>query len=405
MAEAATPEYFTFDPMDASKTKDWSRLSRIRAEQPVVRPAEGVVYTSLWPDTDEVFRGYKRFSSVGDMRAPGVTVPLEESFLGEIDAPLHPKIRRLLLKGFTLRAANDAEGWTRDNVRRRLKTVADQGKGDLMAVLALPLPGSVAAHALGLPDDVHDEVMHWCNELLHSTWPAMGKTERGEGIANAFPELSAIIDDHIAQRRGRPVDADSDLLTIMVNAEDEGWRLPEQHVRTLAVNILAGSLSSSYMLGSLFYRYVTHVADFAEVLAADRSLIPAAVEESLRHEAPVAFLFRTALDDTEVGGCPIHKGEHMMMGIASANRDDAVFPDGSEFRLDRENARQHLAFGAGPHLCLGNHLTRMVGKVVLEETLDLFPPGTLSLAPGYEWKCVAHPLEYGPESVDVVVAR
>jgi cytochrome P450 len=95
----------------------------------------------------------------------------------------------------------------------------------------------------------------------------------------------------------------------------------------------------------------------------------------------------------------------MMMGIASANRDDAVFPDGSEFRLDRENVRQHLAFGAGPHLCLGNHLTRMVGKVVLEETLDLFPPGVLSLAPGYEWKCVAHPMEYGPESLDVVVKR
>jgi cytochrome P450 len=405
MAEAATPEPFMFDPMDMTKTKDWSLLSRIRAQAPVVRPTEGVVYTSLWADTDAVFRGYKRFSSVGDMRAPGVTVPLEESFLGEIDAPLHPKIRRLLLKGFTLRAANDAEGWTRDNVRRRLQTVATQGNGDLMAVLALPLPGSVAAHALGLPDDVHDEVMHWCNELLHSTWPATGKTERGEGIGNAFPELSAIIDDHIAQRRGRPVDAGADLLTIMVSADDDGWQLPEQHVRTLAVNILAGSLSSSYMLGNLFYRYITHVADFAEVIAADRSLIPAAVEESLRHEAPVAFLFRTALEDTEIGGCPIHKGEHMMMGIASANRDDAVFPDGSEFRLDRENVRQHLAFGAGPHLCLGNHLTRMVGKVVLEETLDLFPPGVLSLAPGYEWKCVAHPMEYGPESLDVVVTR
>jgi cytochrome P450 len=394
-----------FDPMDTSRTKDWSLLSRIRAEEPVLRPTEGVVYTSLWRETDEVFRGYRRFSSVGDMRAPGVTVPLEESFLGEIDAPLHPKIRRLLLKGFTLRAANDAEGWTRDNVRRRLAPVAAQGTGDLMAALALPLPGSVAAHALGLPDSVHDDVMNWCNELLHSTWPALGKTERGEGIANAFPELSTVIDDQIAQRRGLAVDETSDLLSIMVNAEDDGWQLPEQHVRTLAVNILAGSLSSSYMLGNLFYRYITHVDDFAAVIAADRSLIPAAVEESLRHEAPVAFLFRTALDDTEVGGCPVHKGEHMMMGIASANRDDAVFPGAEEFRLDRENARQHLAFGAGPHLCLGNHLTRMVGKVVLEETLDLFPPGALSLAPGYEWQCVAHPMEYGPESLEVVVSR
>jgi cytochrome P450 len=402
---SATDEQFAFDPMDASRTKDWALLQRIRAEQPVVRPTEGVVYTSVWDDTDAVFRGWKKFSSVGDMRAPGVTVPIEESFLGEIDAPLHPQIRRLLLKGFTLKAANEAEEWTRANVRRRLLPIAEQGNGDLMATLALPLPGSVAAHALGIPDELHDQVMDWCNELLHSTWPSLGKTERGEGIAQAFPELSAVLDEQIATRREASAGGDeADLLSIMVRSEDaDGFRLPEQHVRTLAINILAGSLSSSYMLGNLFYRYVTHGDDFSRVIAADRSLIPAAVEESLRHEAPVAFLFRTALEDSEVGGCPVQKGEHLMMGIASANRDAAVFPDGEEFRLDRDNTRKHLAFGAGPHLCLGNHLTRMVGKVVLEETLDLFPPGTLQLAPGYEWTCVAHPLEYGPESVDVVV--
>ncbi len=398
-------EKFAFDPMDTSRNKDWSLLAQIRAEQPVVRPAQGVVYTSLWKQTDEVFRGYRRFSSVGDMRAPGVTVPMEESFLGEIDAPLHPQIRRILLKGFTLKRADAAEEWTRGNVRRRLTPIADKGEGDLMATLALPLPGSVAAHELGIPDELHDQVMDWCNELLHSTWPALGKTERGEGIAGAFPEMAATLDELIAERREASADGPADLLAIMVQSDVDGYRLPEQHVRTLAVNILAGSLSASYMLGNLFYRYVTHVDDFASVIAGDRSLIPAAVEESLRYEAPVAFLFRTALDDTEVGGCPVHKGEHMMMGINSANRDDSVFPNGSDFRMDRDNTRQHLSFGAGPHLCLGNHLTRMVGKVVLEETLDLFPPGTLGLAPGYEWKCVAHPMEYGPETLDVVVKR
>ncbi len=396
---------YAFDPMDATRTKDWSLLAQIRQECPVVRPTEGVVYTSLWKDTDEVFRGYRRYSSVGDMRAPGVTVPMEESFLGEIDAPLHPRIRKLLLQGFTLRAAQAAEEWTRANVRRRLQPIADAGEGDFMATLAIPLPGSVAAHELGIPDELHDQVMDWCNELLHSTWPALGRTERGEGIAGAFPEFAAVLDDLIAERRnatGEP----ADLLAIMVrNEAEDGWKLPEQHVRTLAINILAGSLSSSYMIGNLLYRYVTDVDGFARVIDADRSLIPDAVEESLRFEAPVAFLFRTALEDGEIGGCPVHQGEHMMMGIASANRDDSVFPDGSSYRLDRDNTRKHLAFGAGPHLCLGNHLTRMVGTVILEEMLDLFPPGTLRLADGYEWACVAHPMEYGPESLDVVVTR
>src|ERR1700733_15029288 len=105
MSNADTDSEFAFDPMDSSRTKDWALLERIRKEQPVVRPAEGVVFTSLFDDTNQVIRNSKRFSSVGDMRAPGVVVPEEESFLGEIDAPLHPKIRRLLLRGFTLRAA------------------------------------------------------------------------------------------------------------------------------------------------------------------------------------------------------------------------------------------------------------------------------------------------------------
>ena len=87
-----------FDPMDASKTKDWDLLARIRQSQPVLRPTEGVVFTARFDDTATVFKDARRFSSAGDMRAPGVTVPEEESFLGELDAPLHPKIRRILLR-------------------------------------------------------------------------------------------------------------------------------------------------------------------------------------------------------------------------------------------------------------------------------------------------------------------
>jgi cytochrome P450 len=403
---APVNEKFAFDPMDTSKNKDWSMLEAIRHECPVVRPAPGVVYTSLYGDTNEVFRSWRQFSSVGDMRAPGVTVPTEESFLGEIDAPLHPKIRRLLLKGFTIGAANAAEEWTRENVRRRLTAIAQDAHAELMGSFAIQLPGSVAAHALGIPDELHDPIMDWCNELLHSTWPALGKTERGEGIAGAFPELTAALDRLIEERKGQTGEiASSDLLSLMVRTVDEdGWRLPDQHIRTLAVNILAGSLSASYMVGNLLYRYLTDLDGFATTLAADQSLIPAAVEESLRIEAPVAFLFRTAIDDIEIGGCPISKGEHVMMGIASANRDDEVFPDGSSFRMDRDNTKKHLAFGAGPHLCLGNHLTRMVGKVVLEEMLEIMPPGTVSLVPDFQWSCVQHPMEYGPETLEVTIS-
>ncbi len=399
-----------FDPMDMERTKDWALLRRIRNECPVMRPTAGVVFTAGHADTARVFKDAKGFSSAGDMRAPGVTVPEEESFLGELDAPLHPKIRRILLRGFTPQAAIDDEDWTRANVRRRFETLKASGGGDVMAALAIPLPGSIAAHALGIPDDRHDQVMDWCNEVLHSTWPYTGATERGVGIAASFPELTAQVDAWIAERAGAGNDSDADsaappgLLTVMARATDaDGWRIDPDHIRTLTINILAGSLSASYMIGNLVHRYLTD-ADFATALQTDRSKIPAAVEETLRMEAPVTFLMRTIKRDTEIGRCPVFEGEHVMLGIASSGRDETVYDDAEVFRLDRVDPVEHLAFGAGPHLCLGNHLTRMVGKVVLEELIDMFPPGSITLAPGFVWECVAHVQEYGPEHLEVVIA-
>jgi cytochrome P450 len=406
MTEASVDSDFLFDPLDTSKTKDFDLMARIRRQRPVCRPAEGIVFTSKYEDTARTFKNAKRFSSAGDMRAPGVVVQEEESFLGELDAPLHPRIRRLLLRGFTLQNAAAAEPWTRGEVRRRLEGMRSRRGGDLMADLAIPLPGSVAAHALGVPDDRHDEVMHWCNELLHSPWPSTGKTERGVGIEGAFPEFAALIDGFIAERREEGPGQPDDLLAVMVRTRDaDGWHISEHHVRTLTINILAGSLSASYMIGNLLYRYLEDESGFAALLRADRSKVPAAVEESLRLEAPVTFLTRAAREDTTIGGCPVRAGDHIMLGIASANRDETVYEDAGEFRLDRTEKPEHLAFGAGPHLCLGNHLTRMAGKVVLEEIIDGFEPGEIQLVPDFRWECVDHIQEYGPETLEVTIGR
>ena len=394
---------FAFDPLDTSRTKDWEWLARVRHGRAVCRPSPGVVYTSRYAETAETFRDPRRFSSLGDMRAPGVVVPEHERFLGEIDAPLHPRIRRILQPHFTRRGAHAAEPWTRASVRRRLAELASRGSGDLMQGLAIPLPGSVSAHVLGIPDALHDQVMAWCDELLHSSWPATGKTERGEGIAECFPKLAAALDALIAEREDAGPDAPDDLLRAMVQARaEDGWRIDRRHVRTLSVNILSGSLSASYMLGNLLYRYLADDG-FARAIREDRGRIPAAVEESLRFEAPVTFLMRTARQDTQLGGCPVRHGEHVMMGIGSANRDETAFEHAGEFHLDRDLPFDHLAFGSGPHLCVGNHLTRMVGKVVLEETLERFGPGELRLVEGYRWRCVDHIQEYGPETLDVQI--
>jgi cytochrome P450 len=135
----------------------------------------------------------------------------------------------------------------------------------------------------------------------------------------------------------------------------------------------------------------------------DADKIPKAVEESLRFEAPVVFLFRTAQDEAAIGGCPVHRGEHVMLGMAAANRDEDVYPDAESFRLDREDPAEHLSFGFGPHICLGNHLTRMIGRVALEELLAVTAKRRIELVDGYAWECVNHLQEYGPESLPITI--
>lgn len=219
----------------------------------------------------------------------------------------------------------------------------------------------------------------------------------------SFPELAAYVDGLIRECEQAGEAAPPGLLTVMVQASDEQGRLiSAHHARTLVVNMLSGCLSASFMLGNLFHRLLTD-AEFETTLRREPAKIPAAVDESLRLEAPVTFL--RARHDTAIGGCPILGGEQIMMGMAAANRDESVYPDADQFRLDRETPKAHLAFGLGPHVCLGNHLTWMIGLVVLEEFLAGFAPGRVRHVDGFEWKCVDPIQEYGSDALPVRVAR
>jgi cytochrome P450 len=406
-SDRAASDDLSFNAFDPSQTQHmWGLMERLRSECPVSRPMEGFVYTATYADTASTFKDAKRFSSAEGFRGAGVVVPEEESFLGEIDPPLHPRVRRLLHRAFTPRTAAEVEPFTRGLTEELIEPIITAGGGDIMAGLCTVLPVAVSAEALGIPREQHAEVAHWCQELLHSTWPETNATERGVGVGGGFPEFAEIIDAQIRLRR-TAADPPDDLLTRMVQAEDKGDRLTDLHIRTLAVNTLAGSLSTTYMLGNLLYRFVSDPS-FAETLRANRELIPEAVEESLRLEPPVLFLFRTVKEETTIGDTPVHAGERVILGMASGNRDEQAYECPAEFRLDRGitkgDAPDHLTFGVGPHICLGIHVARMEGRVVLEAMLDRFAPDQVTLADDYELNFVPMFLEYGPETLTVRVA-
>jgi cytochrome P450 len=394
---------FAFDPFDPAQTQDmWDTWASMRREAPVSRPMPGFVFVARHADVKAVFRDAETFSAREGFRGAGVVVPVEESFLGEIDPPAHPRLRALLLHAFRPGFERAAEPFTRAWIEGKLRAFASRGGGDLVTEFGIHLPTAVTAHVLGLPTEAAERIGRWGFEIIHSRWPETNRTERGEGLAGAFPEFAAFLDEQIAWRR-RTAEPPDDMITRMIRATDEGRVLSDVQVRTLSANCLLASQSTSNLVGNLLHRLLADPG-LERRLREAPGLVPAAVEESLRFESPVLFLFRTARRSTELCGEKILEGERVIMGIASGNRDETVYERADEFWLERwPSAPEHLSFGPGPHLCLGNQLARMAARVTLEGVFHLFPAGALRLAPGYERTHVPMFLEYGPERLEVVV--
>jgi cytochrome P450 len=387
-----------FDPFDPAQTQNlWPVLRELRRSQPISRPRPGFAYVARYHDVKAVFRNTQDFSSREGFRGANVVLPLEESFLGELDPPLHTDLRVLMLQAFKPGLDRRAVPFTRELAERLLRDVIATGGGDLVERVALRIPAAVTLHVLGIPSGDIAQVAAWGFELLHSSWPETNRTERGVGLGGAFPELAGFLDEQIALRR-RAADPPDDLIARMTRAEADGRQLSDLQIRTLCANVLLASLSTSNLIGNLLWRFMRD-AGFERALRSERELVPRAVEESLRLEPPVLFLFRTARRDVELPGGTIRAGERVILGIASGNRDESVYPDPDAFRMDRwPGAQEHLTFGPGPHLCLGNALARMEARVALETVMDLLPPRGLQLDPPQEpVSLVPMFLEYGPD--------
>ena len=399
---------FEFDLFDPKQTQHmWDLMAKMRQQCPVSNPAEGFSYTARYNDTERVFRDSRVFSCAGGFRAAGVDVPVDELFLAEMDPPLHPKLRKFLLRFFNPAMALRAEPFTRSYVGGLFDQIVAKGQGNIVAELSTPVPVAVTGHVLGVPLEDIPTLAERLFSLLHTDWPAYGlkdRTRPGEAVdlSGSAPELTAYFDQMIDARRSGEVVAD-DLIAQLVTTQVDGEYLTNQRIHSLAINFLTAGLSTTNLISNLLYRLMTS-EDFDATVRNDREVIPAAVEESLRFEPPVLFLFRTVKEETEIADRVLPPGERVVMGIASANRDETIYSEADHFRID-PNDPDHLAFGAGPHLCLGNHMARMEGRVVVEEYLDRFGPGELTLSADYEYELMPHFLEYGPERLDVVVDR
>jgi cytochrome P450 len=394
-----------FDPFDPGQAHDaWALLARLREEGPVVEIAQGMRYVTRHAECRDVLRDTETFSNASGMKAPGVEIPVEDRLLGELDPPRHTRVRRVMVTALAPKVVHAAEPFMRDAAETLLAEITGP-TADLVPAFTVQLPNRVTLHLLGLDPADAPQLAAWAKGLMESTFPATNRTERGEGFAGAFPEFAGYIDAHIAERQAQLADgtAPDDVLARLLQLDDDGEQLPLRQVRALVRNLITGGLTTtSQLLGNLLHELLTDASVERALRDSDEAL-GRAIEESLRLAPPVLFMARGCVRDVEIGGCPIPAGTRVLTGFASANRDERVFDEPDEFRVDRPNSEHHLTFGYGAHVCPGAALARTVARLGIRTFLDRFPSGTIRLAPGFEFENVPTYFERGPKRLPVEV--
>ena len=285
-----------FDVFDASQTHDmWRLMGEFRRRAPVARIQGGFVYVSRYVDARAALRDEDTFSNVGGMRPTGLEVPLCDSSIGELGPAVHAPARKLATTaaqgGGVLKRARP---FVRETTEALLERVVARGSGDLIADYSLPLTARVIGWLLGMPPEDSDQLAVWAEEIMTSPLTVTNRTERGEGYAGAFPEFTRYLEALVEARLEGDV-APGDTITRILAAGPDGIELSVPNIRMVLLNlVLGGTATTRDLIGNLLLEILERPA-LHEQLAADRSLVPGAVEESLRLSPPVLHLIRTVI--------------------------------------------------------------------------------------------------------------
>jgi cholest-4-en-3-one 26-monooxygenase len=336
-------------------------------------------------DVHEVSRDWQTYSSeLGGVTAITEVFPIELSramFIG-MDPPKHDRIKALFQAGFTPKRIAAHEDAIREIVVRVLDRLEGRETCDLATDVAQPAVARVIGSFMGIPEE--DDIV-WA-ELMNATLGAGDPDLSGGGvdeveqiIERGIQEIFARCSTMIAERRENPTD---DLTSVLVHAEVDGQKLEEHEiVMGFFLLVAAGndSTKATYCSGM---RALMEDREQMQMLIDDPSLIPGAVEESLRMFPAFAHFRRTATKDTELNGTEIKEGEKVVMWYTSSNRDETRYEDPDRFDVHRNP--EHQAFGAGGrHFCLGTALARLELKILLEETLARYPNMTIDGEPKF----------------------
>ncbi|MFG2222345.1 cytochrome P450 [Streptomyces sp. NPDC048644] len=390
-------------PMDSAEfsRNPYPTLAALRRSGPVqrVRASEGRTtwIVTGWPEARAALADARLSKDTGryfaDRPSSRNLAPAVSRTMLATDPPDHGRLRRLAMKAFTPAAVARMEPRIHEIAQR----LADQmragsasrpaatvpatdpgadpattgpgadpvttgpGRADLVEEFAVPLPIAVISELLGVPEGDRTAVRHWSHDLFAAAAP--------DTVDRASHAISDYMTELIAKRRAAPGD---DLLSDLIAARDAEDRLTEPELVSLAVLlVVAGHETTTHLIGNGML-VLLHDDALRARLRADTTLLPAAVEEFLRHDSPVTTAtFRYATVPFALGGVRIEAGDVVLVSPGAANRDPARFADPDAVRPGR--AAGHLAFGHGPHHCLGAPLARVEARIAFGVLLDRFP--------------------------------
>jgi cytochrome P450 len=323
---------------------------------------------------------------------PDVKAVLEQGWpqvntLLTADPPVHTRFRKLVNLAFSMKRVDALEDHMRKIVTALIDGFADRGACEFVRDFAMPLPVQLIAEQIGIDRADFATVKRWSDafaDRLGGMIPKERELECAREVVEFQHAMKALID----ARRAEPKD---DLLSDLVNARVEGERpLDDAELLSILQQLMvAGNETTTSTLAGGLVQLIRN-PDQLKKLQDDPSLLPNAVEEMLRTESPTAGLWRMVARDTELGGVPLKQGTMLMLRFAAANRDPARFEDPDRFDVERKNARTHLAFGRGIHMCVGNMLSRkevtvafqelvrrLDGFEIAEESALVYPPNML----------------------------
>jgi cytochrome P450 family 142 subfamily A polypeptide 1 len=338
-------------------------LTWMRANAPVYWDSR-VWGVSRYDDLREVSRHPEVFSSAGGIRPGFAPLPM----MIDMDDPAHLQRRKLVNKGFTPRRVRDSEPAVRQACTEILDAVCERGEADLVTDIAAHLPMIMIGDALGVRPEHRADLLRWSDDMVKGQ-DVHATAEQIEAAATAFGEYWAYATEVIADRRTNPRD---DLMSILVHAEVDGDRFTDDEVIHESLLILVGGDETTrHVLSGGVHQLLLDRAQW-DLLATSPDVRPAAVEEMLRWVSPIKNMVRTATRATTLAGQEIAEGEELMLLYPSANRDESVFDDPFRFDVER-TPNEHVAFGFGPHFCLGASLARLEIAVMLEELTSRLP--------------------------------